>query len=71
MSHKDQHRPENSRGHVWELNDYENEDGSRGVDIFAYSEYPYCNGPRCTVCGYGYCHHCHDEPQEDCPGAQE
>lgn len=50
----------NNRGHVWVKED----DGSD--DIFAfYPEDPH-NGPRCAVCGYGYCHHCHEEPQEDC-----
>lgn len=31
------------------------------IDIFAY-ESGYCNGPKCSVCGYEYCHHCHKEP---------
>lgn len=54
--------PKDSKGHVWETLD----DGT--LDIFAYEEGSYHNGPRCKVCGYGFCHHCHKEPQIECPG---
>lgn len=40
-----------TRGHVWQR------DGDR-IDLFAYEENEYCNGPRCIRCGYGFCHHC-------------
>lgn len=46
-------------GHVWKLC----KDGE--IDTFAY-ESDYCNGPQCERCGYGYCHHCQDEPDEPC-----
>ena len=48
-----------SKGHVWQTTEY-------GVDIFAYSPSEYCNGPRCIHCGYGFCHHCIDEPATRC-----
>lgn len=47
------------RGHVWQLD----EDGE--VDSFALC-YEYHNGPSCVRCGYSYCEHCDDGPQEDC-----
>jgi hypothetical protein len=55
-----------TNGHVW----MREEDGS--IDIFGYSS-GHCNGPRCSVCGYGFCHHCHDEvPQNHvCSGIQD
>jgi hypothetical protein len=30
-----------------------------GVDIFAFTEGPICNGPECVACGMAKCHH-HD-----------
>ena len=56
----------NNRGHTWKLNDYEHPEGVRSVDIFGYESGRIHNGPICTVCGYGFCHHCHDLPQQDC-----
>ena len=50
----------NPRGHEWER------DETGDVEIFAYSSGNYHNGPRCVKCGYGFCHHCHDEPQQEC-----
>jgi len=47
------------RGHKWATADGE-------LDIFAYEEGEFCNGPRCTVCDYGFCHHCQDGPDVDC-----
>ena len=32
-----------------------------GIDIFAYEEGEYHNGPKCSVCGFGFCHHCYPE----------
>ena len=52
-----------TRGHIWKTNDY---DGS--VDIFGFEAGKYHNGPICTVCGYGFCHHCQDLPSIECPG---
>lgn len=51
----------NSRGHNWIRNDYDGE-----VDIFAYTAGEYHNGPKCSACGYGFCHHCEDGPDCDC-----
>lgn len=46
--------------HQW----IKNEDGE--IDIFAY-EVGSCNGPKCSICGYGYCHHCYREsPSKTC-----
>ncbi len=39
------------RGHSLE------KDSWGGVDIFALN-YSYCNGPRCTKCGWAACMHC-------------
>lgn len=53
----------NPRGHVWQLD-------SRGdVDIFGVEANNH-NGPLCTVCGYGFCHHCQSEADHDCPGPE-
>lgn len=51
---------ENNRGHIWELN----KEGT--VAIFAYNPYDPHNGPKCVVCGYGFCHHCQELPDIDC-----
>ena len=49
-------------GHEWVLED----DGT--VDIFAHESGDHHNGPRCTRCGQGFCHHCQpDIYQKDCP----
>lgn len=48
------------RGHVWML------DEKGQVNDFAL-EYEHHNGPVCSRCGYCYCEHCDDGPQEDCP----
>jgi hypothetical protein len=43
------------------------EDGE--IDIFAYEYGEYCNGPKCEVCGKGFCHHCNPECyDEECNG---
>ena len=48
-----------SRGHDWKRE----EDGS--VDVFGYDGGTH-NGPVCTACGYGFCHHCQELPSCDC-----
>jgi hypothetical protein len=48
-----------NRGHVWQLG----EDGK--PDYFAFEEGDH-NGYCCIRCGYIFCHHCEDGPQEDC-----
>lgn len=49
------------RGHTWRT------DECGDVDIFAYEGGgKYCNGPRCTTCGYGFCHHCQPLPGKAC-----
>lgn len=49
-----------TRGHKW----IPEEDGS--PDIFAYDTGDSHTGPRCSVCGYGFCQNCQDLPDEDC-----
>lgn len=40
----------------------------KGIDIFAYTSGEYHNGPKCSVCGFGFCHHCHPEGYDTkCP----
>ncbi len=50
----------NNKGHKWVKRYGE-------VDIFAYEEGNH-NGPRCSVCGYGFCHHCRSVPEIKCLG---
>lgn len=51
------------KGHVWVEDEWGN------VDIFAYHKDEYHNGPRCALCGYGFCHHCNPEgPEVRCKG---
>lgn len=54
----------NPRGHVWQEFDGE-------IDVFAYEDGSYHNGPRCIKCGYGFCHHCQPGPDHDCPATSE
>lgn len=66
--------PETDRGHVWvtrDAYDWDTEEPTvvgTEVDVMAFEAGEYHNGPRCAVCGYGFCHHCNDSPQIDCPG---
>lgn len=53
----------NTHGHVWRRDS----DGS--LDIFGY-DWDNHNGPICVVCGYGFCHHCQEEPGVECPGPE-
>ena len=47
------------RGHTWRKNE-------RGeIDIMAYNV-GFHNGPVCEKCGYGFCHHCDEIPDEEC-----
>ena len=40
----------------------------KDIDIFAYTEGEFHNGPECSVCGFGFCHHCHPEGYKtECP----
>ena len=49
--------------HFWKIDDY---DG--GIDEFGF-ETDYHNGPRCKICGQGFCHHCEPECYDyECPG---
>lgn len=45
--------------HIWKLE----EDGN--VDVWGLDA-GYHNGPKCILCGYSYCYHCHDEPPVEC-----
>lgn len=47
------------RGHVWQKDSYGE------PDFMAFYEGCH-NGYRCVRCGYIFCHHCEDGPQEDC-----
>ena len=50
--------------HQWILE----EDGER--DDFQ-MDVGYHNGPRCSVCGFSYCHHCGTSPENlVCPGKE-
>lgn len=56
--------------HVWLT--YEDTEGpgdnNEAIDIFAGVNHGYCNGPKCKVCGFTACHHCHPEIYEqECP----
>lgn len=49
-------------GHEWVLD----EDGR--VDIFAFEAGDHHNGPHCTRCDEGFCHHCEpDIYKAECP----
>ena len=38
------------------------------IDIFAFEEGEFHNGPKCSVCGFGFCHHCYSEGYDtNCP----
>jgi len=52
------------KGHKWET------DIEGNVNIFAF-EHGYHNGPVCVKCGYGFCHHCKDEPEIECAVQEE
>ena len=54
---------DDTRGHVWIK-------AGDKIDIFAYEEGDNHNGPRCAVCGYGFCHHCYGAMSDaDCNGS--
>lgn len=56
-----------ARQHVWKAY---GEDDSH-IDIFAYELPSYHNGPRCSRCGQGFCHHCEpDCYRYTCPSTQ-
>lgn len=62
MSEKDRRQYEiDTRGHQWQIDSFDGE-----LDIFAYEAGDFHNGPRCVKCGYGFCHHCQEMPDEDC-----
>lgn len=50
-----------TRGHIWVRDEF-------GVDVFAYNPVDPHNGPRCSLCGYGFCHHCLDVAEIECTG---
>jgi len=50
----------NNRGHRWKYDD-------EYLDILGYYPGDPHNGPICVACGYGFCHHCLDGPEIDCP----
>lgn len=47
-----------TRKHSWK------KDFDGKIDIFAYSK-GFCNGPRCVICGEGFCHHCNPNVYEE------
>ena len=53
----------NPRGHRWQTFGPDDPE----IDTFAYNPEDSHNGPRCVKCGYEFCHHCQDGPDEDCP----
>lgn len=63
----------NNKGHVWlTIGDSEFADPDDGsefndqIDIFAYTYGEFHNGPKCKNCGYGFCHHCLNDPPFPC-----
>jgi hypothetical protein len=52
-------RLEITHGHVWERDERGHVDTANFFGEFH-------NGPKCENCGYIYCYHCYDEPQEPC-----
>jgi hypothetical protein len=51
----------NARGHQWRLDERGDVDDF-GLDV------DYHNGPVCVSCGYSFCQHCQEGPDDDCPG---
>ena len=49
-----------TKGHVWKT-------CGPNIDIFGYEAGEIHNGPVCINCGYGFCHHCEDVPEIECP----
>lgn len=61
MKSRDYTTKRGAKGHSWKRR----EDGT--IDIFAFSnDEGSCNGPRCTKCDYGFCHHCRKVPAVSC-----
>lgn len=52
----------NPRGHEWEM-------VNGDIYVFAFNPGDPHNGPRCVKCGYGFCQHCQEGPDHDCPNA--
>lgn len=52
-----------ARGHVWETAANGSVAYEEPLDEVEYGSH---GGPRCAVCHYWYCQHCHDEPPESC-----
>ena len=55
---RDARANENTRGHVWQLNEFGH------VDIDGSSDFH--NHVTCQNCGYVYCIACHDSPPKAC-----
>lgn len=51
-------KPTKTTKHSWCKDD----DGN--IDVFGYSE-GFCNGPKCEICGYSFCHHCYPNRYSD------
>lgn len=55
------HEPkQGAKGHHWET--YVSDGNIIYHDLGGYH-----GGPICKNCGYSYCQHCDDEPDEECP----
>lgn len=48
-------KKEKAKQHVWEKDD------AGEIEIFAYTSGESHNGPKCKICGFGFCHHCFPE----------
>ena len=52
-------KPTKTKKHSWR------KDECGDIDIFGYTDGEYCNGPVCEICGYGFCHHCHNHYNDE------
>ena len=51
-------KPNKTTKHSW------CKDESGDIDVFGYSE-GFCNGPKCEICNWTFCHHCNPRGYED------
>lgn len=51
-------KPTKTTKHSWCKDEYGD------IDIFGYSD-GFCNGPKCEICGYSFCHHCYPNRYSD------
>lgn len=54
-------RIKDSKGHEWQ------KDSDGNIDLVTF-DVNFHNGPTCVKCGYSFCVHCKDNPDEPCSG---